>query len=126
MAGVSPASTGGTRARRLERVLPAELGERARAPAGIERLLARGRAVERALHDALQDRGDAKQVVRQIEIPMPDLLAPGARAVCRNVLVFARDAERAQVQAGDAAEAPRGDVPAHAVVGEVGQRVAER
>src|SRR3954466_4953419 len=106
---ISPLRSGRL-AHRLLRVFPSELGERTRPPSCVERLLARRRAVERPLHDPLEDRGDAEQVVRQVEVPMIDPRAARAGAVCRNVLVFARDAEGAQVQAGDAAEAPRRDV----------------
>ena len=50
----------------------------------------------------------------------------GALAVRGDVLGLRRDAERREVEPGDAAELLRRDVPAHAVVGEVGERMAER
>src|SRR5437588_11966640 len=91
-------------AHRLLRVFPAELGERSRAPARVPRLLARGGALERPLHDPLEDRGDAEQVVGQIEVPVVDPRTARASAVCRNVLVFARDGERLELEPGGAAE----------------------
>ena len=51
-------------------LLPAELGHRPRARSGIARMLARRRAVDHALQDPLQDRGDAEQVVGDVEVPV--------------------------------------------------------
>ncbi len=51
---------------------------------------------------------------------------PVRGAVHRDVLGLRRDAERRQVEAGDAAKARRRDVPAHQVVREVGERMADR
>src|SRR6266705_4297281 len=108
------------------RVLPAQLRERPGAPARVRRLRARRRALQRALHHALQDRGDAKQVVGEIEAPVLDSCAPRAGAVCRNVPPLAGNAERGEVQPRDAAELPRRNVPAHAVIGKIRERMAER
>src|SRR2546425_375517 len=63
------------------RASPPGLGEGGGAPARLERLGARRRALQSALHHALQDRGDPEQIVGEIEIPMLYLPAPGAPAV---------------------------------------------
>src|SRR5688572_1015641 len=71
-------------------LLPAELGHQRRAATGIARMLARCRSVDHALRDALQDGGDAKQVVRHVEIPVAarDAFAPCAPAVCVDVALL--------------------------------------
>src|SRR5690606_15071904 len=74
------------------------------------------------------DRGDAKEVVGHEVVPGRgiDALAPGPPAIELDVLALGGNAERLEVQPADAAELPRRDVPAHAVIGEVGERMAER
>src|SRR6185436_9122162 len=109
-------------------LLPAELGHQRRAAAGVARMLARRGPVDHALRDALQDRGDAKQVVRHVEIPVAarDALAPGTPAVRVDVALLGRNAKLLEVEPLDAAELACGDVPAHAVIRKIGERVADR
>ncbi len=91
-------------------------------------MLARRGAVHHALGDALADGGDAKQVVGHVVVPdgRVDALAAGALEVQRHVFLFGRDAELLERQPLDAAEFTGRNVPAHAVVGEIGERVAQR
>ncbi len=101
-----------------------------RAPAaGLMACGAGGRAGLHPLGDALQDGGNAEQVVGEVEIPV-GLQSFGrgeARAVAvqADVLGFRGNAQAGDVKAADAAERARRDVPGHAVVAEVGQRVAQ-
>ena len=50
----------------------------------------------------------------------------GALAIQADVVLLGRDAQRRQVQAANAPEHARRDMPGHAVVAEIGQRVAQR
>ena len=74
-------------------------------------------AVDYALGDALNDCGDAKQVIRHVEVPvrLGHPVATGALAVHLDVLALCRDAEPRMVQPGDAAKLAGRNVPAHAV-----------
>src|SRR5258707_855684 len=89
-------------------------------------MAARRGAVDHAAHDALQYAGDAKHVVREIKIPVGDAGAAGALAVSGNVFLLAGNSQRLEVDAADAAKLRLRNVPAHAVVGKVRQRMAER
>ena len=86
-------------------------------------------AVHHPAGDALGDGRQAEQVVGQVEIPISlqgiCTAAASALTVAGHVVKLARDAEGRQVQPGDAAEHAGLDVPAHAVVAEVGQGVAD-
>src|SRR5205807_10476088 len=107
-------------------LLPAELGHRPRARAGVARVRRRRGAVDHALRDALQDRGDAEQVIGHVEIPVRgiDALAPGSLAIHLHILARGGDAELSEIKSADTAELPRRDVPATAVIGEIGERSA--
>src|SRR3989338_557727 len=76
-------------------LLPSQLGHQRRAAARLARVFARRGAVEHALGDTLQDRGDPEQVVRHVVVPGRgiDALAAGAPEVHLDVLALARDAE---------------------------------
>src|SRR5687768_15552442 len=89
---------------------------------------ARRGAVDHALEDPLQDRGDAEQVVSEVEVPVTGVyrISSSPFTVAAHILLFAGNAQILEIEAGDAAELARRDVPAHAVVGEVDQRIAER
>src|SRR5262245_51314974 len=86
-----------------------------------------GRAFECALGYSLQDCGDAEQIVGDVEVPVIGIDAGTAAplAVHSHVFALAWDAERPQIQPRDAAELARRDVPAHAVVGEISERIAQ-
>ncbi len=84
------------------------------------------RAVGDALHDALQDRGDPEHVVREIEVPVLRHREARSFAVARDVLRFVGNPERAQVEPRNAAKALGRDVPSHAVIREIRERIAER
>src|SRR5450755_358822 len=109
---------------------PAHFRERPRACGRLPGLRARRRAGLDAFGDALKDSGDAKEVVGEVEVPVGHdgvgVGPAGALAVATHVVTLARDAERRMVEAADAAKRARRDVPRHAVVAEVGQRMAER
>src|SRR5262245_17268915 len=111
------------------RLGPAHLGERLSRLAGRTGLRAGSCAVSGTLGDALRDRGQPEQVVREVEVPVGHHrigVAPtGALAVAAHVLALARNAECGMVEPADAAEHARFDVPGHAVVAEVRQRMAE-
>src|SRR6478672_7443116 len=85
-------------------LVPARLGDAAGAPSRLLGLLARGGAVEKALHDALQDAGEAEHVVGDVVIPMGNAVTPGASAVGGDVLRLAGDAGGGEIGAGEAAE----------------------
>src|SRR3954468_11647812 len=97
---------------------PAELGHRPRPRARVARMLRSRGAVDDALGDALQDRGDAKKVVRHVKVPVRriDGAASAALAVHLHILAFCRNAQLRKIKPGDAAELSRRDVPAHAVI----------
>ena len=96
----------------------------------IARVGARCGAVLHPLGDALQDGGDAEQVVGQVEVPIGrrgvGCCEPGALFVRRHVIAFERSAQNGVVEAADATEGSRRDVPSHAAVGEIGQRMPQR
>jgi hypothetical protein len=78
----------------------------------------------------LQDRCNSEQVVGHVEVPVGLELVDGGEArslaVTAHVFVFVGNAKCRQVQAADAARRGMWDVPRHAVVAEIGERVAER
>src|SRR3569833_3192939 len=112
---------------RLRSIAPAQLSHRPGGLAGRERLLAGGGAVGMALHDALQDGRHAEHVVGEIKTEILLAHCPaGALAIGGDVLFFAGNAERLKIQPGDAAELAWRDMPAHAVISEIDQRVSER
>src|SRR5690606_21977963 len=107
---------------------PGGLGEPAGPPAGFEGLVAGRGAIHGPLHDPLQDARQAEHVVGDVEIPVFQHflgIAADALAVHLHVLALGGYAERDMVQACDATELAGFDMPGHAVVGEVGERVAE-
>ena len=107
----------------------AEFGQHARVPASAAGVVGRGDTFGGALVHTLQDRSDAEQVVGHVEVPVghhgASVGAAGALAVAADVVALARDAECSQVQPADAAEGAGRDVPAHAVVAEVRERMPE-
>ena len=96
-----------------------------RALAGIGRVRAGRGAVHRAFHDALQDGGDAEHIVGEVEVPVVDALAPGAPAVGGDVILLRGYPQRREIEPADAAELPRRNAPAHAVIGNVRQRMPQ-
>src|SRR6185295_20023188 len=109
-------------------LLPAQLGERHGLARRLLRMLARRRAVEHALGDALADGGDAEQVVGQVELPdlCIDCCPTASPAVGLYVFRFRRNAQFTKGQAGYSPELIRRNMKTHAVIREVGERVAER
>src|SRR5581483_749404 len=107
---------------------PRRLGERARAAAGVERILARGVALQGARHDALANPGEAKHAERHVilEFCRGYALAPDAPAVGGHVLRFRRNTERREIRARQSAELSGLEAPGHAVIREIGERMAER
>src|ERR1700690_738057 len=106
------------------RILPGQLRQGLHARAGVGRVRCGGGAVHRALLDALKDGGDAEHVVGEVKIPVVDALATGAPAVGGDIVALGGDAQRRQIEPADAAELPRRNAPAHAVIGEIPQRMA--
>ena len=105
---------------------PAQLGQRPRARAGLARVLARRRAVHHALGDALQDARRCGTGCRPCSSPRSKGRCPCARCACSSARrIRARSECRAPRgrRPRDAAELARRDVPAHAVVGEIRERV---
>src|SRR5262245_31622484 len=78
----------------LLHLAPACLGHGPRALAGLDRPLARRRALHHAAHDALDDPRQAEHVVGHVVVPVLDPGAAGAAAVSGDVLLFARDPQR--------------------------------
>src|SRR6266403_202425 len=60
---------------------PGLFGEGACEAADVDGLLACRGALDRALGDALHDRGDAEEAVDHVEFPLRDPVAPGAPAI---------------------------------------------
>src|SRR5277367_5953150 len=120
----------GRRRSGLLRDLPAHFGKWPCPGRRLPRLLARRRAGLDSLGDSLQDAGDAKQVVGEVEIPVGHdrvgIGAAGTLAVATHVFLLARDAERGVIEPADAAKRSLRDMPRHAVIAEVGERMAER
>ena len=83
-----------------------------------------------ALGDALQNGGDAEQVVGHVEIPVGlEHLRCGqtrALAVQADVFLFRRDTQTGHIEPANTAKRARRNMPCHAVVAEIGQRVTER
>ena len=109
---------------------PGHLGQQRRAGGRTDSLGAGGGAGLDSLGNALQDGRDAKQVVGHVEVPVGlerfGCGKPGALAIAAYVLGFRRYAQAFDVQPAYAAKSPGRDVPGHAVIAEVGQRVAQR
>src|SRR5689334_6444042 len=107
---------------------PAALGHVARRATGFQRVRARRGTVAGPSHDSLGDARGAKHVVRDVELPFGglDRAAPDAATILGDVLGLAREAERREVEAQHAPERPARDAPAHAVIGEIGERMAQR
>ena len=103
--------------------------QRTRACARAYRLRTGRSARLNPLGDTLQDGCDAKQVVRHVEAPVlrQHLGCRQLRAVAvlLDVLRLGWDAQAGNVHAANATAQAFGDVPCHAVVAEVGQRVAQ-
>src|SRR5450759_362841 len=88
------------------RVFPAQFRHGPRALAGIERVLAGRRAIQRPFHDALQNTGKTEHIVGEVEVPVADAVAPGTPAILCNIFGFHRDSERPEVEPADAARLP--------------------
>src|SRR6516164_10188439 len=101
------------------------LGELACLGAAVERARRADIAVEAALVDALRDRREAEEREHEIEGPIRDLATSGAAAISRDVMRFARAAP-ARIKAREVPAACIRDMPGQAIVGEIGERVAER
>src|SRR5437660_5168023 len=109
--------------------LPAKLGHPACPASDFRRVLACRRTIDDAAHDALRDARGAEHVVRDIEVPVVriDRSAADAAAIRGDVFRLERDAERPEIEPPHAAEwATAGNVPTHAVIGEIGERVSQR
>src|SRR5204862_407095 len=91
----------------------------------IKRVVRAGDALSGPIVYALQDPGDPEQVVGEIKIPMLDSGATRTFAITGDVLLFGRNAECIVVESQDSAEPARCNAPAHAVITEVGQRMAK-
>src|SRR5262245_7379598 len=89
-------------------------------------MLARSSSVQRATEDALADRRQAEHVVGDVVVPVLNAGTAGAPAVHRHVLLLCRNAKRMEVEAAEAAKLAWLQAPRHAVVGEVGQWMAQR
>ena len=98
--------------------------------ARLARLRARRGAVDHALGDALQDRGDAGTCCRPGRSPSPRVAMPARDRCARNSAATYSASVGMPSAARSRPPMPRNDarrdVPGHAVVGEVGQRMAER
>src|SRR5690554_6186223 len=105
---------------------PAEPGEHRHLFAKARRVGVGGHAGARARADALQDRRQPEQVVGKVEVPVRADVETGAAGVGLDVVAFTGDAQRVEVQAAESGQEAGRDVPAHQVVGEVGQRMTER
>src|SRR5690606_25153069 len=107
----------GSRARpRALREAPAEFGQHRDLRPEAQRVRVGRHAGARARGHALQDRGEPEQVVGQAEVPVPADARSGAALVGAHVVVLAGDAECVEVEAAEAGEEVRRDVPAHHVV----------
>ena len=82
--------------------------------------------VERALIDALVDRNGAKEAEGDEKGPIGDILEPHPPAIGGDIFGFGRDAARPAVDAAKSAIPAGRQPPQHALVGEVGERMAER
>src|SRR5512135_3008422 len=82
---------------------PGEFGERSRRATRLERLRARGVALQGASHHALHDRGDAEHVVDHVVLPVArlDARTAGAAAIRRHVLALRGNAERGEVETAE-------------------------
>jgi hypothetical protein len=110
--------------------LPGQFGHGPRAAAGGHGLLARCGAGLDPLGDALQDGGDAEQVVGQVEVPVGRQRLgrgeAGALAVAADVFVSRSECPGSCGPGRRCRGRSVRDVPGHAVVAEVGQRMAQR
>src|SRR5690606_38414702 len=98
---------------RTLREAPAEFGQHRNLRAKAQRVRVGRHAGACARGHALQDRGEPEQVVGQAEVPVPANARSGAALVGAHVIVFARYAERVEIEAAEAGEEVRRDVPAH-------------
>src|SRR5207237_10149666 len=83
---------------------PARISERARTLAALGGLRVVGGPGDHAAHDPLRDGAQAEARAGDVDVPVRDPRAPRPPAVGGDVLVLARNAEVAQVDALDAAE----------------------
>ena len=63
-------------------------------------MLAGGGAVPHPPGDALQDRGDAEEIVGEVDIEAGPWIEAGTRCISFDIALFGRNAERAEVVAG--------------------------
>src|SRR5262249_35493073 len=108
-------------------LLPASLRHHPRRASGLRRVRACRRAVAHPAHDPLRDARGTEHVVGYVETPFVgiDRRAAGAVTIRGDVLGLGRYAESVEIQAFHAAERSTGNAPAHAVIGEVGQRMPQ-
>src|SRR5260221_4276798 len=107
------------------RQFPTAVGKCAAARSRLLGLAARGVAGLRPRQDTFQNDGDAEE--REGKVELGDaVLAAGALAIGTDIFILARDAQRIEVVAEQPLIVIRRDVVADAVVGEIGERVAER
>src|SRR5262245_40340602 len=110
---------------RRTRQFPAAIGERAAARSGLLGLAARCVARLGTRQHAFENDRDAEQ--RESEVKGGDgVLAPGALTIGPNIFILAGNSERVEIVAEQALIMIGRDVVADTVVGQIGERVAER
>ena len=87
-----------------------------------------GGAVAHAAGDALHDRGEAEEIIGEIDRQMRPRIEPGARHIGIHVSRQRGNAERCEIEADQRAGAGfrMRHVPLHQVIGKIRQRIAER
>ena len=110
--------------------MPSHLGQGPGAGGRTDGLSAGRCAGFHALGNPLEDGREAKQVIGQVKIPVSlERLGcgeAGALSVLANVIIFQGDTQAGNIQPANAAKRTRRNMPGHAVVAEIGQRVAQR
>src|SRR5262245_13075702 len=110
---------------RRARQFPAAIGERAAARSGLLGLAARCIARLGTRQPAFENDRDAEH--RESEVKGGDgVLAPGALAIGPNIFILPGNSERVEIVAEQALIMIGRDVVADAVVGQIGERMAER
>ena len=105
--------------------MPCCLGQGCHRLAHFHRLGVGGIALQRAGIDALDDRGEAEDVVGEVEIQLGNAVATGALAIGLDIGLHGRNAVRLQIHTEETTAHFRRHDPAHQLIGEIGQRVAE-
>jgi hypothetical protein len=113
----------------FRRVAPGDLGHRPHLVGHVDGAGVGGGAVAHPPHDALEDRRQAEEVVGEIDVEVGNARQVAALAVARHI-VFQPRQSRLVLMADQAADAAlalrRRHAPLHQVIGEVGDRIAER